>query len=177
MIRLSYLFFLALLVGACAEPAEPTSDTAPDAPFTENDQLVAEVGLVVGEDPGDGVVVFANDVVDNPEEYDGLPVRVAGTVSEVCQMKGCWLSFQNDAGTPFRVMVAQSDGDYVFDFPKDIAGQSAVVAGTLTLEETSVETRRHLARDKKASDEEIAAITEPERTIILTASGARIEGA
>ncbi|NNF58298.1 MAG: DUF4920 domain-containing protein [Rhodothermaceae bacterium] len=148
-----------------------------DASLTEGDQMVAEMGTVVGEDPGDGAVLFVEQILEAPETYDGTPVRVAGTVSEVCQMAGCWLTFQNDEGTPFRVSVPRNDDGYVFTFPTDVSGQNAVVAGTLTIEETSVETLRHLAEDGGASADEIAAITAPERTFVLSATGARLEGA
>ena len=166
-----------LLLAACTADAPESDDQlADETPVTQDDQLVAEMGTVVGEDPGDGPVVFVEDVVGAPETYDGTPVRVAGTVSEVCQMQGCWLTFQNEEGTPFRVSVPRDDDGYVFTFPKDVSGQNAVVAGTLTIEETDVETLRHLAEDGGASADEVAAITEPERTFVLSATGARLEG-
>ncbi|MCH7977275.1 MAG: DUF4920 domain-containing protein, partial [Bacteroidetes bacterium] len=58
---------------------------------------------------------------------------------------------------------------------RNISGSQVLVAGTLSVEETDVETLRHLAEDRGDSEEAIAAITEPERTLILSATGARIE--
>ena len=169
-----------LLLAACTADAPDASDAEDgltDSPVTEGDQVVADMGTVVGEDPGDGAVLFVEQILEAPETYDGTPVRVAGTVSEVCQMEGCWLTFQNDEGTPFRVSVPRDDDGYVFTFPTDVSGQNAVVAGTLSIEETSVETLRHLAEDGGATADEIAAITAPERTFVLSATGARLEGA
>jgi hypothetical protein len=100
---------------------------------------------------------------------------VAGTISEVCQMAGCWLTLQNEAGVAFRVTVPRGEEGYVFTFPKDVSGRQAVVAGTLAVEETDVATLRHLAEDRGASAEEIAAITAPEHTLVLSATGARLE--
>lgn len=172
------LLIPALLLAACTTDAPAPSDEQPavaEAPV-EGDELVAEMGTIVGEDPGDGPVVFADDIVSDAATYDGTPVRVAGVISEVCQNAGCWLTFQNEAGTPFRVTVPRDDDGYVFTFPMDISGQNVVVAGTLALEETDVETLRHLAEDGGASEAELAAITEPERTLVLSATGARLEG-
>ncbi|MDX1439328.1 MAG: DUF4920 domain-containing protein, partial [Rubricoccaceae bacterium] len=142
---------------------------------TEGDEMVAELGTVVGDDPGDGAVLFVDDVVNQPEDYLSAPVRIAGTVSEVCQNAGCWLTFQNEAGVAFRVNVPRDENGYVFTFPMDISGSHVLVAGELSIEETDVETLRHFAQDRGESEEAIAAITEPERTLVITATGARIE--
>ena len=76
----------------------------------------------------------------------------------------------------FRVTVPRNDDGYMFSFPKDISGSQVLVAGTLSVEETDVATLKHLAEDRGDSEESIAAITGPERTLILSAAGARIEG-
>ncbi len=173
----SLLFLLPLLVLAACQDAPDTAGPGVDGtPPTQDEGHVADLGAVVGEDPGDGPVLFVEQVVENPEAYDGQPVRIAGVVGEVCQQAGCWLTFQNAEGTPFRVAVPRGDDGYVFTFPKGIAGQNAVIAGTFAVEETDVATLRHLAEDAGKSAEEVAAITEPERTFTLAATGARLEG-
>ncbi len=169
------LFIPILLLAACTQTEESADNAA--TPVRESDEMVAELGTVVGEDPGsDGAVLFAEDVAESAEDYVDVPVVVAGVVSEVCQNAGCWLTFQNEAGVAFRVTVPSNDEGYVFTFPKDVSGSHVVVAGTLTIEETSVETLKHLAEDRGDDAEAIAAITAPERTLILSATGARIEG-
>lgn len=160
------------LLAACAPQREPVDEPEP---IIEGDEMVAEMGAVVGEDPGDGAVLFAGDVIEHAEDFVDAPIRVAGTVSEVCLNAGCWLTFQNEAGVAFRVTVPRNDDGYAFTFPQDISGSQVLVAGTLSIEETDVETLRHLAEDRGDSGEAIAAITEPERTLILIATGARIE--
>jgi hypothetical protein len=176
MNRSALLLLPALLLAACAQDA-PAPEAATEEPLAAGDEMVADLGTVVGQDPGDGPVMFADEVAAHPEQYAGAPVRVAGTISEVCQMAGCWLTLQNEAGVAFRVTVPRGDAGYAWTFPKDVAGREAVVAGTLAVEETDVETLRHLAQDRGASEEEIAAITAPERTLVLSATGARLEGA
>ncbi len=172
-----YAFFLlpALLLTACA--GESPADETAEEPLAHNDDMVADLNTVVGEDPGDGAVLFVDEVAAHPEQYVGAPVRVAGTISEVCQMAGCWLTLQNESGVAFRIAVPRGEGGYVWTFPKDVSGRQAVVAGVLAVEETDVETLRHLAEDGGATPEELAAITAPERTLVLSATGARLEGA
>ena len=162
-----------LLLAACTKTDAPANEPEP---IIEGDEMVAEMGNVVGEDPGDGAVLFADDVIEHAEDFVDAPIRVAGTVSEVCLNAGCWLTFQNEAGVTFRVTVPRNDDGYVFTFPQNISGSQVLVAGTLSVEETDVETLKHLAEDRGDSEEAIAAITEPERTLILSATGARIEG-
>ena len=48
---------------------------------------------------------------------------------------------------------------------------------TFAVETTSVDDLRHYAEDDGASEEEIAAITEPEETFVLTALGAEVADA
>jgi hypothetical protein len=110
--------------------------------------------------------------------YQNTVVRVEGTVAKVCQMKGCWLTLQNPAGTPIRVEVPRDeDGEYVYTFPKDLGIAEVIVEGTVMADETDVETLRHFAEDEGQSPEEIDAITEPERTVVLTARGALVKQA
>jgi hypothetical protein len=64
--------------------------------------------------------------------------------------------------------------DYGFFIPKDIAGQEVIVDGVAFIEEVSVEDQRHFAEDAGKTTEEIAAITEPKRTLSFTSSGVLI---
>ena len=64
--------------------------------------------------------------------------------------------------------------DYGFFMPKDIAGREVIVDGFAFIEEVSVEDQRHFAEDAGKSLDEIAAITEPKRTLSFTSSGVLI---
>jgi hypothetical protein len=164
---------LALLLSACGGGDAPAESDSPPAPVE-----VAAAGDVVGAAPAAGAVLPASEVIARADELDGQVIRVEGEIAEVCQMAGCWLTFHNEAGVPFRVAVPREEGGgYEFTFPTDIAGSNIVVEGTLDVTETDAATRRHLAEDGGASPEEVAAITEPERTVVLNATGARIERA
>ena len=55
--------------------------------------------------------------------------------------------------------------------PKDIAGREVIVNGKAFVNEVSVEELRHYAEDAGKSEEEIAQITEPEKTYSFLADG------
>lgn len=170
------LLALPLALAACA----PDPDDAPAAegpPAEQASTEFATTGAVTVGEPIEGalVVLTADELAAQAAEFDGQEVTVEGDVSAVCQQKGCWLTFATASGEPFRVSVPKDEaGEYVYTFPTDVAGRHARVAGTFSVEEESVEMLRHLAEDAGQSAEEVAAITEPKRTLSLTASGAEL---
>ena len=171
MLRLLLLPVLALGLAACASdtPAEPT-DADAGGEFAE--------AVLVGEAPGaDEVFFLASDVSTRASELDGQEITVEGTIAEVCQAAGCWLTLETADGTPFRVAVPKDEaGEYVYTFPKNVSGAQAQLKGAFSVDEESVETLRHLAEDAGESAEAIAAIDAPKRTLSLTATGARLIG-
>lgn len=168
--RLFLIPALALTLSACASDADTTADgSTPDTVVIVEADRVA-VGEPVGADL---MFVSADDLATRADEMDGQQIAVEGTVREVCQQKGCWMTLDNAAGETIRVAVPQdADGEYLYTFPMDTAGRGARLSGTVAVEETDVETLRHLAQDGGESAQAIAAITAPERTIVLTATGA-----
>ncbi len=181
MNRFALFLAPALLLAACAQDADPAAETHgadTDAVDTSAEAAAGMTSETVGTAPSAGEVLPVAAVVERADELAGQTVRVEGEVAEVCQMEGCWLTFQQAGGTPVRVAIpheGEGEGEgHAFEFPRDIAGAHAVVEGTLELKETSVEMRRHLAEDAGASAEEVAAITEPQRQIVLNASGATL---
>ena len=97
---------------------------------------------------------------------DTVAVKFSSKVNEVCQNKGCWMRLaigEEEAMVRFK--------DYGFFMPKDIAGEEVIVEGMAFVEEMSVEEQRHYAEDAGKTAEEIAAITEPKRTLSFTSSG------
>ncbi len=158
---------LAFALGACG--SEQTSD-APEAAAT--DALTPYD--VYGESFSDEGAVPVQAIVAEREEYLGRLVKIEGTVAEVCQMAGCWLTLQTGDGNNIRILVARKeDGNYAFTVPKDISGRRVVVQGMLA-EETLLEgTQRHLAEDAgRAVDDETLA---PKTELQMTAQGVLIE--
>lgn len=128
-------------------------------------------------EPGEnyfGEKISANDAINLSEATlpespsDTLEVSLKGVVNEVCQAKGCWMTFESmDKDNSVFVRFK----DYGFFVPKNAGGKNAIIKGKLFSTITSVEELRHYAEDKGQSPEEIAAITEPSQEIRMTAEG------
>lgn len=101
------------------------------------------------------------------KDADSVETKVMGMVSEVCQMKGCWMTMEVGEGVAMRVRFK----DYGFFVPKDCAGKEAVMQGKVKKTLISVEELQHYAEDAGESEEEIAKITEPEEEISFLAEG------
>lgn len=98
---------------------------------------------------------------------DTLQTKVMAKVNSVCQAKGCWmrLDLENDQ----EVMVKFKD--YGFFMPKNIADKDVIINGKAYITEVSVDEQRHYAEDAGKTEEEVAAITEPQRTLSFEADG------
>jgi hypothetical protein len=159
------------MLGFSACQSEETTDT-------ETTAEVEEAAAISAHDTyGDALTtegaIPATTVLAEREQYVGKTVKIEGTISEVCQMMGCWLTLQAGDGHNIRVAVPRDEeGNYVYTVPKDISGRHAIVEGTLTEETLDEETQRHLAEEK---GEEAPEDLEPISELQLTASGVLIE--
>lgn len=115
-------------------------------------------------------------VVSNGKLYgtlqvaDSLNMQLRGTITEVCQAKGCWMKV--DLEDDREVFVRFKD--YAFFVPTDVAGKTVLLNGVAFVEEMGVEEQRHYAEDKGMSKEEVAQIATPKRTLRFQADGVRI---
>lgn len=127
-----------------------------------------------------GDSITANNVTEAKvlaEKYNNLKVgdtaqvKFEGTIVEVCQKKGCWMTVDlgNDQTTFVRFK------DYEFFVPFEAGNHNAIVEGEAFITETSVEELQHYAKDAGKSEEEIAAITQPKRELAFLANGVLIE--
>lgn len=97
---------------------------------------------------------------------DTLTTKVSAKINEVCQMKGCWMKL--DLGNDEEVMVRFKD--YGFFVPLNAEGE-VIVNGKAYITETSVDELRHYAEDAGKTADEVAAITQAERTYAFEADG------
>ena len=171
------VLFSAALAG-CASDPDQTYDPVVDTSEMDAAAGVSPEPIEVGDPVADGEIITVAEVVTYAADLDGETVRVAGVTEEVCQQMGCWITLRPEGGptaTPVRVRVVKDDaGEYAFTFPKDIAGRDVVLVGTVQQREVPVSEVRHYAEDMGATEDELAAITEPEQTIELLATGATI---
>ncbi|TAN85397.1 MAG: DUF4920 domain-containing protein [Gallionella sp.] len=100
----------------------------------------------------------ASSITSKMKGLDSLAVKITGTITGVCQKKGCWLMVDIGEGKMMRVKFK----DYAFFVPKDISGKTVVLDGYAYNSTTSVAQLRHFAQDAGKSKAEIEKITEPE---------------
>ncbi|MEO7922747.1 MAG: DUF4920 domain-containing protein [Chitinophagaceae bacterium] len=94
-------------------------------------------------------------------------VKITAKITEVCPKKGCWLKLELTDGSTATVKMK----DYGFFLPVSAVGKTVVIDGEVKLKTTSVAELKHYAEDAKKSKEEIAAITQPQKEVRVTAKG------
>lgn len=107
-----------------------------------------------------------NEKYNNLKVGDTLDVKFTSNINSVCSKKGCWMRL--GLGEEKEVMVKFKD--YGFFMPLDAEGE-VIVNGKAFVEETSVDELKHYAEDAGKSEEEIAKITEPKKTLSFVADG------
>jgi hypothetical protein len=181
----AFLSLLALLAFACQ----------PDSNEAESDTLEAEPEAM--EEAAAETATFpADSVAPDGSSYHGLridetgaqplaqlptllatnegesPVKLTGTLKDVCKVKGCWMTMQVAEGQEMRVRFK----DYGFFVPKDASGKTAIIEGFASYDTTSVEDLRHYAVDGGMSEAEAAQkFTEPEFSLSFEATGVIIK--
>ncbi|NNE78620.1 MAG: DUF4920 domain-containing protein [Pricia sp.] len=98
---------------------------------------------------------------------DTLKSKFKATVSEVCQVKGCWMKLQLQNGQETMVRFK----NYGFFVPTDIKGNEVIVDGSAYVETICVNDQKHYAKDGGKSEEEIAKITQPQKSYGFEADG------
>jgi len=166
------LFVLALggIIASCNNTAseETTQDADTTAAVMEEATEAEEGGPeMYGDEITEEGAVSIDEMLAMLDGNDSLNVKVVTTVEEVCQKKGCWMDVTLSNGESMQVNFK----DYGFFVPKDCAGKTAIMEGVVKHETLSVEWLKHKAEDAGASEDEIAAITEPQEKYQFTASG------
>ena len=111
-------------------------------------------------------VLSPTELVNTVAQQGTAEAKVAGEITEVCAVKGCWMTM-NVGGREMMVRFK----DYSFFVPKDAAGKTAVVQGQAKVDTVDVVTLRHYAEDAGKPQEEVEAITEPEVKLSFEAAG------
>lgn len=175
------LFLVLISAASCAGGAE--GDAHADAGHEEHAEEThegedhaegeAQSNVVLNDAGGYGEVITADGAMTTDQliaamdDVEEMPAKVSGTVTAACQMSGCWMKLPYGQEGEMRVAFK----DYGFFVPKDLAGTTVVVEGIAKRTMVDVETLRHFAQDGGASEEEIAAITEPSVEIEFVANG------
>lgn len=152
--NISFFLFVALLFSACTNNPTPTEVTEQGEFFGE--KISAENSLAFDQ------------LMVKMEQSDSIATKVTGTVESVCKKKGCWVNLKSDKSDKELFVKFK---DYGFFLPLDCEGREVVMEGMAFKEVTPVDELRHYAEDEGASEEEIAAITEPKEELKFLASG------
>jgi hypothetical protein len=109
----------------------------------------------------------------DPAHFDGQTVRVEGSVSAVCEMKGCWMLLV-DGDAEVRVKVP----DDLIVFPAAAVGERAAAQGTVGVAELDRESwvawQRHLAEEAGLSFDDAGIGDGPFLRVEIAGTGAEI---
>lgn len=165
---LKYLCFgLSLLALACTEKpitqaqAETSSPKSSKTPL-KSDKIVKR-GAALSEN---SECVSLDVIADQPEKYSNQEVFVEGSVTAVCQAKGCWMTM---AGKKITSRARVTFKDYAFFVPKDVKGKRVKLRGEVKVKMLGEAERKHLAEDGRVPVSEI-----PKAELRLVASGVEI---
>tara|TARA_R110002072_G_scaffold70522_26_gene170256 strand:- start:351 stop:851 length:501 start_codon:yes stop_codon:yes gene_type:complete len=161
-------FFLVSL--AMLSACNNTTNQEEEKIETENTEITVDYQYYGDTISQDGAIE-ASELYAMLEGKDSVMVKVKGVVNQSCKVKGCWMKMDVGDGQEMRV----SFKDYGFFVPTNLAGETATIEGIAKITTTSVEDLKHFAQDGGQSEEEIAAITEPEVSISYVATGVIIE--
>ena len=121
---------------ACDCGSHAAADGAADGEWTQ-----------FGEPVSDATEVALASLLDNPSDYTGQTVRVEGTISDVCQMAGCWMVIADGERT-MRVTMK----DHAFAVAKDSATKIGTIEGVVIAREADPERAAHFASESANPD-------------------------
>ncbi|QNJ96769.1 DUF4920 domain-containing protein [Constantimarinum furrinae] len=163
------LCLIAIFTVACNQTDKKQNDESEIE--TESIAMATEYSSI-GDEISSEDVMTTEEIAEKYKSMkpgDTIAITFKSKVNAVCQNKGCWMKM--DMGDAESMVKFK---DYGFFMPKDLAGAEVIVGGVAFVEEMSVEDQRHFAEDAGKSKEEIAAITEPKRTLSFISNGVLI---
>ena len=112
--------------------------------------------------------VSLQEALQQPAKYQNQKVLLEGKISDVCQMKGCWMML-SDGDRAIRI---KFEG-YSFFVPKDSRGKKVRAEGRLIQETLSEEMARHYAAEQSTKSDP-SEIKRPQRVVTFEAAGVAI---
>lgn len=132
-------------------------------------QIDAKSGMTFGKEFVASEAMTLEKVIPTLTE-ESSRVLVSAKVTSVCKAEGCWMKLDGPDG---EIMVKMKD--HAFLVPVSLEGKTVTVLGSALVKEISVETLKHYAEDAGKSKEEIAAIKEPQKQVMIYAEGVVVE--
>lgn len=112
--------FLLVLAACDMGTVHPEPKRSPPAP---TEKASEKFGQAISDGTQQVALV---DVAKNPSAYTGKTFTTTGTVTAVCQHRGCWMEIKDDAGEAHIKMAGHS-----FFVPRTASGKKARVMATL----------------------------------------------
>lgn len=167
---------------------QPTTEEKAEAGDADPDRLApGEERHFGGEFTLEESPISLTDAMKDLASLEGKPIKLEARVVTACRKKGCWMTIQpkdmsEDAAAEKKEGDAEDDirvtfKDYGFFVPRHADGALAVMEGQFEREVVSEAHRKHLARDAKKSEEEIAAIEGDLETVQFVATAVDLKGA
>ncbi|HEX8794457.1 MAG TPA: DUF4920 domain-containing protein [Polyangiaceae bacterium] len=114
---------LVAAVAACT-PSSPAPSGGTSAPAAPPAAPKSVLGQAI---PAGGADVSLASIAKEPQTFVGKTITTTGTVTAVCQHRGCWMEIKDDAMQAHVAMAGHG-----FFVPKNASGRKARVQGTLT---------------------------------------------
>ena len=112
--------------------------------------------------------VSLQEALAQPGKYQNQKVLLEGKISDVCQMKGCWLML-SDGERDIRIKFE----NYSFFVPKDSRGKKVRAEGRLIQETLSEDMAHHYAAEQSTKSDP-SEIKGPQRVVTFEAAGVAI---
>lgn len=163
MKKIFIAFAASLAIISCKQQTEEINTENTELAAADYESFGAEISPDGAVTPEEMLKLY-----ESLEIGDSVEVTVKSGITEVCKKKGCWMKL--DLGQPEKEAIVNFK-DYKFFVPMDSEGSEAIVHGMAFKREIPVAELKHRAEDGGKSEEEIAAITEPELKFDFVADG------
>lgn len=161
---------LLVLVSGCDTGAAPAPPPTPAPTVTAKTTSAERFGTAIDEGAQKVSLV---DVAKNPDAFAGKTFATTGTVTAVCQHRGCWMEIKDDAGEAHIKMAG-----HAFFVPRTASGKKARVLATLVKSENEGSCGDHESGDhakgKGCKAEAEAQLGRPLAKLELVAKGVEI---
>jgi hypothetical protein len=114
--------------------------------------------------------VEMTNVIKDFGKFAKKELLTTGTVTKVCEKKGCWMTIKTDVED-----VRVTFKDYGFFVPVALKDKSVWMQGEIERKMVSVADQRHLLEDAGASKKEIEAVTAPKAEYAFVATGVAVK--
>ncbi len=157
MKKITFIVLTGALLGTFACKGKTTTEE----PVAVNYEVFGDTTITLDN------AITGTQLLAQLESSDSVQTKVQAEIAEICQKKGCWM----DVKLSDEKSVTVRFKDYGFFVPMDAAGKTAIIEGYAKRKVESVEWLQHKAEDAGKSKEEIAAITKPDTTFSIMATG------